>query len=102
MKHGFIKVAAVTPKIQVADVQFNTKAIIDKITEAYGQGARIMVLPELCITGYSCQDLFMQENLQEGALDGLRCSMECPCIFNNIFNICELWSPSEYFSCFFI
>ena len=72
MKHGFIKVAAVTPKIQVADVQFNTKAIIDKITEAYGQGARIMVLPELCITGYSCQDLFMQEILQEGALNGLR------------------------------
>ena len=72
MKHGFIKVAAVTPKIQVADVAFNAKAIIDKITEAYGQGARIMVLPELCITGYSCQDLFMQETLQEGALDGLR------------------------------
>lgn len=72
MKHGFIKVAAVTPKIQVADVQFNTKAIIDKITEAYEHGARIMVLPELCITGYSCQDLFMQEILQGGALDGLR------------------------------
>lgn len=72
MKHGFIKVAAATPKIKVADVSFNTKAIIDKITEAYGQGARIIVLPELCITGYTCQDLFAQELLVEAALEGLR------------------------------
>lgn len=72
MKHGFIKVAAATPKIKVADTQFNTKAIIDKVTEAYKHGARIIVLPELCITGYTCQDLFAQEKLLEGALAGLR------------------------------
>lgn len=72
MKHGFIKTAAATPKIKVADTKFNTNAIIDKITEAYGRGARIIVLPELCITGYTCQDLFAQELLLEGALDGLR------------------------------
>ena len=72
MKHGFIKVAAVTPKIKVADTRFNTKVIIDKIAEAYGKGARIIVLPELCITGYTCQDLFSQELLLRGALDGLR------------------------------
>lgn len=57
MKHGFIKVAAATPKIRVADTQFNTTAIMDKITESYEKGARIIVLPELCITGYTCQDL---------------------------------------------
>ena len=72
MKHGFIKVAAATPKIKVADTQFNTTAIIEKITEAYGQGARIIVLPELCITGYTCHDLFAQEMLLTGALEGLK------------------------------
>ncbi|MBQ8816185.1 MAG: NAD(+) synthase, partial [Lachnospiraceae bacterium] len=72
MKHGFIKVAAATPKIRVADTKFNTGAIIAKISEAYKQEARIIVLPELCITGYTCQDLFSQELLIAGALEGLR------------------------------
>lgn len=72
MKHGFIKVAATTPKIKVADTGFNTTAIIEKITEAYEYGARIIVLPELCITGYTCQDLFAQEMLLSGALEGLK------------------------------
>lgn len=76
MKHGFIKVAAATPKIKVADTVFNTKVIIDKIAESYENGARIIVLPELCITGYTCQDLFAQELLLEGALDGLRAIMQ--------------------------
>jgi len=72
MKHGFIKVAAVTPRIKVADVTFNTKAILERITEAYEKGARIIVLPELCITGYTCQDLFAQEFLLEAAVNGLK------------------------------
>ena len=72
MKHGFIKVAAATPKIKVADTKFNTAAIIEKITEAYENGARIIVLPELCITGYTCQDLFAQEMLLAGAVEGLK------------------------------
>lgn len=71
MKHGFIKAAAVTPKIKVADTVFNTKAIIEKITESYENGARLIVLPELCITGYTCQDLFAQELLLQGAQQGL-------------------------------
>ncbi len=72
MKHGFIKVAAATPRIKVADTSFNTSQILTKISEAYTQGARIIVLPELCITGYTCQDLFSQELLLAGALDGLK------------------------------
>ena len=72
MRHGFIKVAAATPKIKVADTKYNTRVILDKITESYNKGARIIVLPELCITGYTCQDLFAQELLLEGALEGLR------------------------------
>ncbi len=71
MKHGFIKAAAVTPKIRVADTVFNTTVILDKISESYQTGARIIVLPELCITGYTCEDLFSQELLLEGALESL-------------------------------
>ena len=57
MKHGFIKVAAATPKIKVADTQFNTTAIIEKITEAYGQGhvllyCRSFVLQDILVMIY--------------------------------------------------
>ena len=61
MKHGFIKTAAVTPDIRVADVAYNTESIIKNIDEAKEAGARIIVFPELCITGYTCGDLFTQE-----------------------------------------
>lgn len=71
MKHGFIKVAAVTPKIKVTDVKYNTQVICDKIEEVYSQGAKIMVFPELCITGYTCGDLFLQGILLEEAKKGL-------------------------------
>ncbi len=63
MKHGFIKAAAVTPDIRVADVEFNTEQILKKIDETTENGAKIIVFPELCITGYTCGDLFTQELL---------------------------------------
>ena len=53
MKDGFVKVAAATPKIKVADTQYNAQAVIDCVKEACDNGAKIVVLPELCITGYS-------------------------------------------------
>lgn len=71
MKDGFIKVAAATPKIRVADVAYNTENIcrlIDKTTEA---GAKVVVFPELCITGYTCGDLFTQEILLKEAKEAL-------------------------------
>lgn len=71
MRHGFIKVAAATPKIVVGDVWHNVDEIKQKIDEASERGAKIVVFPELCITGYSCQDLFLQNALLKGALDGL-------------------------------
>lgn len=71
MRQGFIKVAAATPKIVVADVSQNVKNIKQQIDEAVRTGAKIIVFPELCITGYTCQDLFLQNKLLEGALDGL-------------------------------
>lgn len=63
MKDGFVRVAAAIPKISVADTTANKKAILEKVQEMQALGAGIMVLPELCITGYTCQDLFWQSRL---------------------------------------
>ena len=67
MKDGFIKVAAGTPNVQVADCEFNAAEIIKMVREMEAEGARVMVFPELCITAYTCGDLFWQENLLEEA-----------------------------------
>lgn len=58
MKYGFIKVAAAVPTIKVADCQQNVVEIESLIAQAEGKGVEIIVFPELCITGYTCQDLF--------------------------------------------
>ena len=71
MIHGFIKTAAVTPKVQVADPEGNAREIIRLAKEAAGNGAKIIVFPELCITGYTCGDLFLQELLLESAKETL-------------------------------
>lgn len=71
MKDGFIKVAAGTPDIKVADCEYNRAEITALIDMAHAQGVRILVLPELCVTGYTCQDLFFQQELLDGALAAL-------------------------------
>ena len=71
MKHGFIKVAAVTPEIRVADVAFNTQQICKMIDETVSKGAKVIVFPELCITGYTCGDLFAHEVLINHAKEAL-------------------------------
>lgn len=63
MNYGFVKTAVVTPKIKVADVAYNGAEIEKLMTEASEAGARIIVFPELCLTGYTCGDLFSQELL---------------------------------------
>ena len=72
MKEGYIKAAAVTLDLKVADTKFNTERICEKIKECGAQGAKIVVFPELCITGYSCGDLFLQELLLKHAMKGLK------------------------------
>ncbi len=67
MRHGFIKAAAVTPKIKVADPGYNAGVIIQKMTETWEAGARLIVFPEMCLTGYTCGDLFLQQALLEEA-----------------------------------
>ena len=71
MKQGFVKVAAVTPDIRVADVEFNKEQICRKMGEAAASGAKIIVFPELCVTGYTCSDLFTQDVLLDHAREVL-------------------------------
>ena len=65
MKHGFIKIAAVTPDMRVADPVYNTDVMIEEMKQAAQKGAKVIVFPELSISGYSCEDLFLQELLLE-------------------------------------
>lgn len=71
MKQGFVKVAAVTPDIRVADAEFNKEQICRKMGEAAASGAKIIVFPELCVTGYTCSDLFTQDVLLDHAREVL-------------------------------
>ena len=67
MKDGFLRVAAATSKIKVADPVYNGNEIIKLMEEGEKRGAKIMVFPELCLTGYTCGDLFLQDTLLESA-----------------------------------
>ena len=71
MRDGFIKVAAVTPEIKVAEPEYNTDSMIKSFDAAAGNGAKIIVFPELSITGYTCADLFLQEVLLRKASEQL-------------------------------
>ena len=71
MIEGFLRVAVATPKIKVADVRFNTDAVLREITEADRQGVSLLVFPELVLTAYTCADLFHQTILIERAATAL-------------------------------
>ncbi len=68
---GYLRVAAVSPELRVADVTFNTGRIVEALDEAARRGCRLAVFPELCITGYTCGDLFYQSLLLERAREAL-------------------------------
>ena len=71
MFDGFLRVAAATPDIRVADVKFNKEQICNAIEEASDKRAKILVFPELCVTGYTCGDLFTQDVLLKEAKSAL-------------------------------
>jgi len=71
MKDGFIKVAAATPKVKVADPEYNTKEIIKIIRQARDEEASLLVFSELAVSGYTCGDLFLQDPLLDKSLRGL-------------------------------
>lgn len=71
MNNSFITVAAAIPSVKVADCDYNIEQIITQVTEAEEKGVEIIVFPELCVTGYTCQDLFRQATLLEHAELGI-------------------------------
>lgn len=71
MRQGFVKVAAATPVLRVADCPYNRDEIIRLIREMAARGAKVMVFPELCVTGYTCEDLFWQDLLLQKAEESL-------------------------------
>lgn len=77
MKYGFVKVAAATPQIRVADVRQNCKNICRMLADADKAGAEVVVFPELCVCGYTCGDLFGQGVLLRACLTALRKIAEC-------------------------
>ena len=72
MKDGFIRVAAATPDIHVADPQYSSEQIIELMEQGSARGVKVMVFPELCLTAYTCSDLFLQETLLKEAKNGLK------------------------------
>ncbi|MBP1736572.1 MAG: synthetase [Oscillospiraceae bacterium] len=76
MKDGFIKAAAGTPKIEVANCRYNAEACFTLMRDAGRQGVRVLCLPELCLTGYTCGDLFLQPALLRAAEDALGTVLE--------------------------
>ncbi|MGF1581403.1 MAG: NAD(+) synthase [Gemmataceae bacterium] len=69
--HGFVRVAAATPVVRVADCEHNAANILDSMGQAQNAGVSVLVFPELAITGYTCGDLFFQRTLQRGAVRAL-------------------------------
>jgi len=71
MQHGFVKIAATALPMRVADCAYNAAAAVQAVAEAAARGAAVLALPELCLTGYTCGDLFLQTLLLDGALEAL-------------------------------
>src|SRR5262245_36680232 len=74
--HGFLRAAAASPTLRVADSVFNTERIVDLMARAEREDVAVLVFPELALTGYTCADLFHHAALQRGALDGLALVVE--------------------------
>ena len=84
MRYGFLRCAAASPALRVADCDYNAAQIIAAMRKAAECGVQLLCLPELCLTGYTCSDLFLQETLCRGAEDALRrivqASADCPLV----------------------
>lgn len=78
-KYGYVRVAASVPEMKVANVTYNVERIVDEIKELDKEGVEIVVFPELCITGYTCADLFSQDVLLNKALEGLEFILNKTC-----------------------
>ena len=89
-EQGFVRVGAVVPKLKVADTEFNCNEIIKQIEVTSNNKIQIAVFPELCVTGYTCQDLFEQDTLLEEAEKALNKILDYT---NNLDIICIIGMP---------
>src|SRR5262245_9020893 len=71
LQHGFLRVATATPALRVADCPFNASAVVALLRRAESEAVRLVVFPELCLTGYTCADLFQHPTLLRAALEAL-------------------------------
>ncbi|MEG1886873.1 MAG: nitrilase-related carbon-nitrogen hydrolase, partial [Oscillospiraceae bacterium] len=102
MEHGFIKVAAMSPDLRVSDCDYNAQKIIEAIGFANKHEVKLLCFPKLCVTGATCEDLFFQSSLQDGALTAVLKIAEAsadlqmvviigaPIILNNKLYDCEI------------
>ncbi len=100
MKYGFIKTAAATPHISVADPSANIVEIIKLIEQADTCGVELLVFPELCVTGYTCGELFLSDVLMHSASDAL--NTVCKATVGKkalIFVGSPIWDKGKLYSC---
>ena len=83
--YGFVRVGTAVPETRVADCPFNTEKILELMEKAVEQKVYLTVFPELCITGYTCADLFGQRMLLDAALDSLKKILNASCDWRNVF-----------------
>ena len=76
---GFLRIAAATPEVRVGDVRANAEAILSCVWRAADEGVRVLVLPELCLTGYTCADLFHDRALLRACENALAWLLERTC-----------------------
>ncbi len=70
-RYGFLRLAVVSPELRIADVRFNVSRIVEALQGAAARGAHLVLFPELCLTGYTCGDLFYEAALRQAAWDGI-------------------------------
>ena len=94
MKDGFIKVSAVTTAVRPADVEYNVEQIIDAMKKETAKKTKIAVFPDLCVTGATCGDLFMQKTLLDAAQSGLVRIAEASADSDTLFFVGLPWQDS--------
>ena len=87
MQYGYVKVSAAIPLVSVADTKYNVEQMIALAHRAYDEGAEITVFPELCITGYTCGDLFTQQTLLQEAETAIAQFAQATSVYNTIYII---------------
>lgn len=95
MKDGFLRIACATPTVQVADCTVNAHGIIQMAIEASQNNAGLIVFPELCLTGYTCNDLFLQDTLIQAAEQALSIILDAT---QNLDSVILVGLPVRYHS----